>query len=148
MFDDVVVVVQLQRLSIHRLVERPGIGGVFLGEHLLQDGVAVFHLLPELSWLPGCRDHDAASHLDAGRIFHRLAAGLGRTGGGFPTGRGELRWLCVLGGRGVGTAGRDGRRGGSGRVGFPLYAFLLLETQTHLQLRGGAEKQTNTAEGS
>lgn len=39
-FDDVVVIVQLQRFGVDGLVERPGVGRVLLGQHLLQDDAA------------------------------------------------------------------------------------------------------------
>lgn len=47
-FDDVVVVMQSQSLYIHRLVERPRVRGVLLGEHLLHDAGAVAQLLLQL----------------------------------------------------------------------------------------------------
>ena len=43
--DDVVVVVQLQGLGVHRLVEGPGVGRVLLGKHLLKDATAALELL-------------------------------------------------------------------------------------------------------
>lgn len=39
-FDDVVVIVELQCFGVDGLVERPGVGRVLLGKHLLQDDVA------------------------------------------------------------------------------------------------------------
>lgn len=43
--DDVTVVMQAQCLHIHRLVERPGVGSMLLGEHLLEDATAALELL-------------------------------------------------------------------------------------------------------
>lgn len=51
MLDDVAVVVQTQSLYIHRLVERPGIGCVLLGKHLLEDATAALQLLRDLAAL-------------------------------------------------------------------------------------------------
>lgn len=43
--DDVTVVMQAQRLHIHGLVERPGIGSVLFGKHLFEDATAALKLL-------------------------------------------------------------------------------------------------------
>lgn len=51
MLDDVAVVVQPQSLHVHGLVEGPGVGSVFLGEHLLDDPAAVLQLLRDLGAL-------------------------------------------------------------------------------------------------
>ena len=40
--DDVMIVMKAEPFGIHRLVERPGVDCVFLGEQLLQDATAVF----------------------------------------------------------------------------------------------------------
>lgn len=39
--DDIMIVMQTKCHSVNRLVEGPGIGGVPLGEHLLQDATTV-----------------------------------------------------------------------------------------------------------
>lgn len=80
-FDDVVVVVQLQRLGIHRLVEGPGVGGVFLREHLLQDGIAVFHLLAQFTALSSPRATAASTQFSPSNLLACLPAGLGGAGG-------------------------------------------------------------------
>lgn len=133
MFDDVMVVVQLQRLSINGFVEGPGVCSVFLGQHLLQDGVAVLHLLTQLTPLPPPGSLPSTSSLSPRHLLHRLPAGFRGAGSRFPAGRCELCWFGILSRRGVGTASGDGRCGGGGGVGFPLHAFLLLGTQTSMR---------------
>ena len=43
--DDFAVVVQLRQRGVHRLVERPSVGRVLLGEEFSQQGVACFQRL-------------------------------------------------------------------------------------------------------
>lgn len=130
MFDDVVVVVQLQRLSVHGLVEGPGIGGVLLREHLLQDGIAVFHLLTQLTAFPPPGADASGTHVPSRQVVPSVPPGLGGAGSGFTARRSQFSRFGVLSRRRVGAAGRDGRRGRSGGISFPLHAFLLLERQT------------------
>lgn len=51
MLDNVMVVMQLQGLGIHGLVEGPGISSMLLGQHLLKDAVTVFQVFRELAFL-------------------------------------------------------------------------------------------------
>lgn len=127
-FDDVMVVVQLQSLGVDWLVEGPGVGSVFLREHLLQDGVTVLHLLTQLTTLPSPGPASTSSQLAHSYLLACLPAGLGRAGGCLAAGRAQFGWFGVLSGRRVCATSRDGRRGWSGGVGFPLHTFLLLET--------------------
>lgn len=52
-FDDVVVIVELQSLGVDGLVERPGVGCVLLGQHFLQDFAAVPELLARAALFSG-----------------------------------------------------------------------------------------------
>lgn len=47
--DDVMVVMQLQRLRVHWLVKGPRIGSVLLGQHLPEDAVTVPQVLRQFS---------------------------------------------------------------------------------------------------
>lgn len=49
MLDDVMVVMQLQRLRVHWLIEGPRIGSVLLGQHLPEDAVTVPQVLRQFS---------------------------------------------------------------------------------------------------
>lgn len=49
MLDDVMVVMQLQCLSVHWLVEGPRIGCMLLGQHLPENAVTVPQVLRQLS---------------------------------------------------------------------------------------------------
>lgn len=137
------VVMQLERLGVHRLVEGPGVGGMFLREHLLQDGVAVFHLLAQLAAFPPPSSTSAGSHVTSCHLLARLPAGLGRAGCGLAAGRAQFGRFGVLSGRRVCTTGGDGRRGRSGGVGFPLHTFLLLG-QTGRQVKRETGRQLKT----
>lgn len=55
MFNDVVIVVKMKAFHIYRLIEGPGIGGVFLGEKFFEYCTAILHLFRHLSLL-GLRD--------------------------------------------------------------------------------------------
>lgn len=46
--DDIMIVMQAERHSVHGLIEGPGIGRVPLGEHLLQDATTVSKAFREL----------------------------------------------------------------------------------------------------
>lgn len=48
MLDDIVVVMQLQCLGVHWLVEGPSIGSMLLGQHLPEDAVTVPQMLGQL----------------------------------------------------------------------------------------------------
>lgn len=52
LMDDVVIVMQAESHSIHRLIEGPGVGSVPLGEHLLQNAATVFNPFGELDPAP------------------------------------------------------------------------------------------------
>lgn len=49
MLDDVMVVMQLQCLSVHWLVKGPRIGSMLLGQHLPEDAVTVPQVLRQFS---------------------------------------------------------------------------------------------------
>lgn len=50
--DDIMIVMQAERHSVHWFVEWPGVGRVPLGEHLLQDTTTVFKPFGELGPAP------------------------------------------------------------------------------------------------
>lgn len=134
MLDDVVVVVQLQGLGVHRLVEGPGVGRVLLGQHLFQDAVAVFHVLRQLAFLAGVL-RDLA-------FLQILLWGLD----GPPR---ALSPVCHFGLLRIGdrdgrlaAAGGYGGCGGGGRVRFPFYTFFLVKEEAG-DCAGTSKKKRN-----
>lgn len=122
LLDDFMVVVQLQRFSIHRFIKGPCVGGMFLGQHLFKDGVAVFEVVTQFTLL--------VSLLQKLAIIQVLLWRFDRSAGALTSGD----HLTVFGvqqrsGR-LASAGCDGAGGGRGGVRFPLYPLLLEANKT------------------
>lgn len=122
LLDDFMVVVQLQCLCIHGLVEGPGVGRMFLRQHLLQNGVAVFEMVAELALLIAL-----LKQLD---VLQVLLGGLdGPASALAPRYNLTVFGLQHAGGR-LASAGSDGAGSGCGGVCFPLHPLLLESNKT------------------
>lgn len=126
------VVMQLQCFCIHGFIERPGVGGVLLGQHLFQDGVAVFEVVTQFALLVPLLQELAVVQV----LLWRFDGSAGALASGD-----HLAVFGVQQGSGrLASAGGDGAGGGSGSVRFPLYP-LLLEANKTTNTRAGQFRQ-------
>jgi len=120
MFDDVVVVVQLERLGVHGLVEGPGVRRVLLGQQLLQDAGAEAQVLGEPAALGG--------------VLRRLLLLRQRLAGRLDGAARALPPLLLQRRLALGRRGPDGGAGARrGREHLPLQGLLVTDAKPQRQ---------------
>lgn len=127
---------QLQRFCIHWFIKGPCVGGVLLGQHLFQDGVAVFEVVTQFALL--------APLLQELAIIQVLLWRFDGSASALPSGDHFAVFGVQQRSGGLASAGRDGAGGGRCGVGFPLYP-LLLETNEQKQPMLRMASSGNTA---